>query len=351
MRFASYSVPGNDRRIRAAALLTDAGGELVVDLAAAYDWLGQRNAPVARATGLCGMPGDLVGVLRHLPDAGRRLRDLVAAIEPHCSSGELRSADEPVAYPLADVRLRSPVPAPPAVRDFYAFESHVRNARARRNLPMIDEWYQSPVFYFSNPATVYGPDDDIPYPTATNVLDFELEVAAVVSTDGRDLAAGDVDAHLLGYTIMNDWSARDLQRREMVVGLGPAKGKDFATSLGPWIVTPDELSSRGTAGRYDASMTARVNGRLYSEGNWRDMHWSFHELIAYASRDSLVRAGDVIGSGTVGSGCILELGPEIHGWLRAGDIVELSIDGIGMLRNRVGHARDRSHSETDNTGE
>ncbi|HUE76040.1 MAG TPA: fumarylacetoacetate hydrolase family protein, partial [Chloroflexota bacterium] len=205
-----------------------------------------------------------------------------------------------------------------------------------RGLQMIDEWYQFPAFYFSNPATIYGPDDEIPCPSSSSALDFELEVAAVLVKDGRDLAEGDVENHLLGYTIMNDWSARDLQRREMAVGLGPAKGKDFATSLGPWIVTPDELANRGAAGRYDAVMEARVNGRLYSRGNWQDIHWSFCELIAYASRDSLVRAGDVVGSGTVGTGCILELDPEMHGWLSSGDNVELSIAGIGTLRNRVG---------------
>ena len=221
-------------------------------------------------------------------------------------------------FALADVDLRPPVLHPPAVRDFYAFEQHVQTARAQRGLDVPREWYELPVFYFSNPAAIFGPDDEIPYPEGTEELDYELEVAAVIGADGR----------IGGFTVMNDWSARDLQRRELKVGLGPAKGKDFATSIGPVVVTPDELD--GTSGE----MIARVNGEERSRGNLADMHWSWEQIVATAARNTVLRPGDIIGSGTVGTGCILE-----HGdgrWLQPGDVVELEVEGIGILRNTVG---------------
>jgi fumarylacetoacetate (FAA) hydrolase len=220
-------------------------------------------------------------------------------------------------HALGDVRLRAPMPHPPSVRDFYAFERHVATARAQRGLEMAPEWYRIPVFYFSNPAAVLGPDDEVAFPPESSAWDYELEAAVVVGGDER----------IAGFTVLNDWSARDLQKMEMAVGLGPAKGKDFGTSLGPVLVTPDELGDLGL------EMVARVNGEERSRGNLGDMHWSWDELVAHAARNTRLQAGDVLGSGTVGSGCILE-----HGdgrWLRSGDVVELEIDGIGVLRNGV----------------
>lgn len=226
---------------------------------------------------------------------------------------------------------------PPSVRDFYAFEAHVKQARARRGLDMIPAWYEQPVFYFSNPRAIYGPDDVIPYPRRTQELDFELEVAAIIGRYGRDIPVEEAESYIAGYTIMNDWSARDVQRQEMKVGLGPAKGKDFATSLGPWIVTPDELADRRSDKGYDLTMIARRNGIEISRGNWNTIHYSFAEMIARASEDATLYPGDVIGSGTVGTGCILERGPEnVGGWLRPGDVVELEIERLGVLRNTVG---------------
>ena len=227
-------------------------------------------------------------------------------------------AREHAEYPLEDVRLLAPVRRPPSVRDFYAFEEHVKNARAvtgRGEVP--PEWYELPAFYFSNPAAIYGPEDEIPYPEGTEKLDYELEVAAVIGANG---AIG-------GFTIMNDWSARDLQRREMAIGLGPAKGKDFATSLGPVVVTPDEL------GDLRLEMVARVNGEERSRGNLGEMYHSWEAIVANASRNTELRAGDILGSGTVGTGCILEHGDER--WLQPGDEVELEVEGIGILRNRI----------------
>jgi fumarylacetoacetate (FAA) hydrolase len=195
----------------------------------------------------------------------------------------------------------------------------VKSARAQRGLEMAPEWYQLPVFYFSNPAAVHGPDDTIPFPAESSAWDYELEAAVVIGAEGR----------IAGFTILNDWSARDLQKMEMAVGLGPAKGKDFATSLGPVVVTPDEL------GDLRLEMVARVNGEERSRGNLGDINWSWDELVAHAGRNTRLVAGDVLGSGTVGTGCILE---HADGrWLQPGDEVELEIEGIGVLRNVVGH--------------
>jgi fumarylacetoacetate (FAA) hydrolase len=187
------------------------------------------------------------------------------------------------------------------------------------------EWYELPVFYFSNPAAIYGPEDEIPCPPDTQELDYELEVAAIVAGEGR----------IGGFTVMNDWSARDLQRAEMRVGLGPAKGKDFATSLGPALVTLDELEPSREEDRHNLAMEARVNGRTLSRGNARDLHFTFGQMIARASQDVYLFPGDVIGSGTVGGGCILELGLETHRWLAPGDEVTLEIERLGALTNRI----------------
>jgi fumarylacetoacetate (FAA) hydrolase len=180
------------------------------------------------------------------------------------------------------------------------------------------EWYEQPVFYFSNPAAIFGPEDEIPYPEPSGELDYELEVAAIVGADGV----------IGGFTVMNDWSARDLQRAEMKVGLGPAKGKDFATSLGPVVVTPDEFDGSS------AVMVARVNGEERSRGELADLHFSWERIVEHAARNTRLLPGDVLGSGTVGTGCILELGD--GRWLQPGDVVELEVAGIGVLRNTVG---------------
>lgn len=225
-------------------------------------------------------------------------------------------------------------------RDFYAFEQHVRNARKKRGLEMIPEWYEQPVFYFSNTASIVGPGMEIRKPLETSELDYELELAIVIGKVGRDIPVAEADDYILGFTILNDWSARDIQRQEMKVGLGPAKGKDFATSLGPHLVTPDDLEDkvlpdRSRGKRYDLIMTASVNGVEYSRGNARDMHWTFAELIAQASRNTVLLPGDLIGSGTVGTGCITEFPEGVHPWLQVGDVVRLEIEGIGFLENRV----------------
>jgi fumarylacetoacetate (FAA) hydrolase len=233
--------------------------------------------------------------------------------------------------------MRLPVPVPPTIRDFYAFEQHVRTCRKQRGLDMQPQWYQVPVFYFSNPNVVIGQDDPVAAPHGSEALDYELELACVIGKPCHDLPADDraLDC-VAGFTIMNDWSARDLQRAEMAVGLGPSKSKDFATSLGPELVTFDELADRYRDGRLHLEMTAAVNGRELSRGNSGSMYWTWPQLLAHASRDVWLRPGDVLGSGTVGTGCILELTPEaVGGWLKPGDVVELTVERLGTLRNPV----------------
>jgi fumarylacetoacetate (FAA) hydrolase len=242
-------------------------------------------------------------------------RDLVSILDARGEAPELG------AFALAEVRLHAPVPEPPSVRDFFAFEQHVATARAHRGAEVPAEWYEIPVFYFSNPAAIFGPDDPVPHPRATQELDYELEVAAIIGRDGQ----------IAGFTVMNDWSARDLQRQEVRVGLGPAKGKDFATSLGPVLVTVDEFDGRA------ATMVARVNGEERSRGNLRDLYHSWPAILERASLNTRLRPGDVLGSGTVGTGCILEAND--GRWLAVGDVVELEVEGIGVLRNTVAPPR------------
>lgn len=233
--------------------------------------------------------------------------------------------------------MRSPIPPVASIRDFYAFEQHVKTARALRGLDMLPQWYQVPVFYFSNPAGVIRHEDDVWAPQGSEALDYELELACIIGHEARDLPDDDRALECVaGFTIMNDWSARDLQRVEMAVGLGPSKGKDFATSLGPELVPFAELKDVYRDGRLHLEMTASVNGRELSRGNAGTMYWTWPQILAHASRDTVLRVGDVIGSGTVGTGCILELTPEkTGGWLKPGDVVELSIERLGTLRNRV----------------
>jgi fumarylacetoacetate (FAA) hydrolase len=240
-------------------------------------------------------------------------------------------------WPFSETAPHSPLARPPSFRDFYAFEQHVATSYANRGREVPAQWYEFPVFYFSNPGAFYGPEALIPYPRSSQALDYELEVACIIGKAGRDLSPQGALDHIFGFTILNDWSARDVQRQEMRVGLGPAKGKDFASSLGPWIVTPDELAESATErpGVYDLVMRARINGAERSLGNWQAMHYSFGQLIAQASADVTLYPGEVIGSGTVGSGCLLELTGGEGPWLQPGDVVELEIDRLGFLRNTV----------------
>lgn len=238
-------------------------------------------------------------------------------------------------YPLEKIILKAPLPNPTSFRDFYAFEEHVKTSREKRGLEMIPEWYEIPVFYFSNHRVMKGPNECIAFPENCKWMDYELEIACVIGKQGINIKAENAEDYIFGYCILNDWSARDLQRKEMRVGLGPAKGKDFATSIGPYLVTKDELEDYRVQDRYCLTMTAKVNDVLLSEGNMNDLYYSFAEMIERASDGVTLFPGDLIGSGTVGSGCILELGTDIHRWLQSGDEVELEITGLGKLKNFI----------------
>ncbi len=268
------------------------------------------------------------------------LRELAEGFSP-------RGDDDDAVLAAGDLAFGPPLLRPPSLRDFYAFEGHVRTMWERRGGEVPETWYRLPIFYFSNVSEIRGPDEPVWSPAASHELDYELEVAALVDTPAVDLAAGRADEAIGGYTIFNDWSARDLQREETVVRLGPAKGKDFASSFGPWLVTPDELADARRPTGYDLAMTAAVNGVETSRGRWSDAHFSFGEMLARASADARLRPGDLIGSGTVGTGCLLEVRDETLGrYLEPGDSVTLAIERLGALTTPI-VSRPRSSDPRD----
>ncbi len=237
----------------------------------------------------------------------------------------------------ADVRFGSPILRPTSVRDFYAFERHVATMWARRGQEVPEAWYRLAIFYFSNVSEIRGPDDPVWAPRGAAELDYELEIAALIDTPVKDVAAARGEQAIGGYTILNDWSARDLQRDETTVRLGPAKGKDFATTLGPWLVTPDELADARSGKGFELAATAEVNGQELSRGRWSDAYFSFGEMIERASANARLVAGDVIGSGTVGTGCLLEI-REASGfgrYLQPGDRVTLKVERLGELSTPI----------------
>jgi fumarylacetoacetate (FAA) hydrolase len=254
------------------------------------------------------------------------------------------------AIALSDVQLLAPVPFPTSCRDGYAFRQHVAAARRNRKADMIPEFDQFPIFYFTNPHSIQGPGDIKCMPDHFEKLDFELEAAIVISKHGRNIKAEEADQYIAGLMIMNDLSARKLQMEEMLLNLGPAKGKDFSTVIGPWLVTLDELApyeisakENHTGKNWNLQMKCSVNGIEVSNGNLGDMDWTFAEIIERASYGADLHPGDVIGSGTVGTGCFLELNGTgklndpnyTEQWLQAGDVVEMEIDNLGKLSNTI----------------
>lgn len=258
---------------------------------------------------------ELEGETAHLLAAPTMLAWLAA-------EGRERTGDERA---LADVQVLAPIPDPPSVRDFYSFERHVAAGWRRRGSDIPSYWYEAPAFYFTNPASIHGPGEPVVRPPATHALDFELEIAAILGAGGE----------IAGFTLMNDWSARNVQANEVTVGLGPHKAKDFATSLGPWLATPDELPYRD--GRLRLQATVSVNGRELSRCDAGEQHFPWPELVAHAARDTRLRPGDVLGSGTLAGGCLLELGPQDFDdgrgerWIEPGDLVSLEAPGLGRL--------------------
>lgn len=251
---------------------------------------------------------------------------------------------------VQNYQLLAPVPRPRSCRDGYAFRQHVATARRNRGVPMIPEFDQYPIFYFTNHNAIFGPGEITLMPDHFRQLDFELEVAIIIGKKGRNIRASEADQYIAGYTIMNDLSARTLQMEEMLLNLGPAKGKDFATTIGPWLVTTDELTKyqtetkvNHTGAQYDMKMTCKVNGVEVSSGNMKEMDWTFAEIIERVSYGVDIFPGDVIGSGTVGTGCFLELNGTaklnnpnaVPQWLQEGDVVSLEVEGLGELTNQI----------------
>lgn len=286
------------------------------------------------------LPDNMISFL----EGGDDFMNKAKVINEQIKNGELKPKEE-VFY-----ELMAPVPHPTSCRDGYAFRQHVEAARRNRKVEMITEFDQYPIFYFTNHNAVQGPGEILCMPDHLEKLDFELEVAVVIGKKGRNIYADEADNYIAGYMIMNDMSARTLQMEEMLLNLGPAKGKDFSTVIGPWMVTPDELEpykvapKEGHVGNsYDLQMRCRVNGVEVSYGNMADMDWTFAEIIERCSYGVDILPGDVIGSGTVGTGCFLELNgtgllndPNFKPqWLQPGDIVEMEITGLGHLSNII----------------
>lgn len=316
MRIGRISVAGADGaepRLVVAAPETNCAVDVRVALGL---WLERRGAARTRSRLIAGAiaPGSLTGLL----SGGEAALDAVR-----------EAVDEDLGDALVELtgaRWLSPVD-PPTVRDFTAFEEHAIEAGRRIGRPVAPEMYELPVFYKGNPTTLLGHDNEVPWPGFTDHMDYELELGLVIGRSARDLNPERAHSAIFGITAFNDFSARDLQRREMAVGLGPAKSKDFATSVGPWVVTLDE------ADLADVPMSAKVNGELWSSGNAGDAMWSAEELVAWASTGETVNPGDLLATGTVGAGCGFELGRR----LAPGDVVELDIAGVGVLRNRLGN--------------
>ena len=317
----------------------------------------ERNAPAGTPWRLAAALDADAARWMDLEDARRRLvagdaalthnsplfRQPVTTLDDHLARGlrvealaDLLSADSDEPMEASELAFGPPILRPPSLRDFYAFERHVRTMWERRGGDVPEAWYRIPVFYFSNVSEMRGPGDPVWCPAASQELDYELEVAALIDTPVHDLDPATGREAIGGYMVMNDWSARDLQREETTVRLGPAKGKDFATSIGPWLVTPDELEDVRAERNYELTMTATVNGQELSRGTWSSAQFDVGEMVSRASADVLLRPGDLLGSGTVGGGCLLEIKDErLKRWLEPGDFVTLAIERLGELTNPV----------------
>lgn len=320
MRLVTFEVPtplGPVRRT--GALVAD---DAVIDLSLARAAaLGGR--PRARTIAAAEVPSDMLELLRGGPWALDAAREAV----DHAVEAGVEELDG-ARVRHTGVRLLAPLPRPNSLRDYLVVEEHMQGAVDVGAIGAIPpEWYELPAHYKGNVDSVYGPDDEVPWPPYTEKLDYELEICAVLGASGRRVRAADATPMIAGYTIYNDWSARDIQLREMKVGIGPGIGKDFATSIGPCIATPDEFD------RDHARLEARVDGETWSTGALGTMHFSFEQIIEYTSQEATLQPGDLLGSGTVGKGCGMELGR----WLTEGATVELEAEGIGVLRNRVAH--------------
>lgn len=312
---------------RLGALVQDG----VVDLNAAYACylIGKGNPTYANRLAGIVLPPDMLGFLRLGNDAMEAARVALGCVSQQMTDASLAGPrGERVFYNMDEIRLRAPVPRPNSIRDFISFEQHA-SPRDGRALP--DAWYEIPVCYKGNPDSVIGPEDTILWPSFTELLDYELEYGIYIGREGRNISGEEAETYIAGYTIFNDVSGRDIQRREMSVGLGPAKGKDTCNVMGPCMVTPDEVDA------CNMRMIARINGEVWTDGNSGTMFRTWAQIIEYVSRDETLHPGDFLGSGTVGGGC----GAEHGKWIKPGDVIELEMEGIGVLQNTVGQKEAR----------
>jgi 2-keto-4-pentenoate hydratase/2-oxohepta-3-ene-1,7-dioic acid hydratase in catechol pathway len=314
VKLATFEVKTHLGKHRRLGAVTSAG---IVDLNFACAARLGGNYRLADAL----VPADMLEFLRGGPQSMAAARDSLTDPLP-----PLGARDETIVYRPEQIRLLAPLPNPASVRDFYAFEDHVKKGFEKRGEPMPAEWYEIPVYYKSAHHNIIGTEADAPWPSFTDKFDYELELAAVIGKQGSNILAENASEYIAGYTVMNDFSARDIQRKEMKVRLGPAKGKDWCTALGPYLVTSEEIGDV-----YRLEMLARVNGEEWSRGNSCSIYWKFEQMIEFITRDDTIYPGDVLGSGTVGSGCGLEL----DRWVKRGDVIELEIEKLGVLRNRV----------------
>jgi 2-keto-4-pentenoate hydratase/2-oxohepta-3-ene-1,7-dioic acid hydratase in catechol pathway len=303
--------------------------EGIVDLNSACAWhLHQKGEAQPYKLASVLVPSDMLSFLQGEVTSMTFARATIEHFQQELKSGKtpLGLNDETLLFKPNEVKFKAPLPRPTSMRDFYAFEQHVKKGFEKRGEPMPQEWYEMPVYYKGNHQSIIGPDEDVPWPPFTEKFDYELELAIIIGKSGRNIPESNARNYIAGFTIMNDFSARDMQRKEMKVRLGPAKGKDFATAIGPVLVTPDEIGDP-----YNLKMTAKINGEVWSEGNSKSIYHSFEKMIAFASMEETLYPGDLIGSGTVGTGCGLEL----DRWVKPGDVIELEIEKIGVLRNKV----------------
>lgn len=281
--------------------------------------------------------------------------DMLTFIDDHEANFEIIKALGEVQphYQLSEVQLLAPLPNPRSFRDYVGFEMHMQNASRSFGHKIGPAWYDMPIFYFTNHQAIYGPDDEIKRPTKETKMDIELEMACIIGKKGKDIKTEDATPYIFGYTVFNDWTARAIQKVEMEVPLGPHKGKDFANAIGPCIVTADEMEQyripldesifqdpirvpHVAGSRFDIKMTSRINGETICEGNYKTVYYNFEQMIERASENNVTLfPGDMLGSGTVGWGSLIENAFSVHRPLEPGDVVELEIEGIGVLRNKV----------------
>ena len=326
MKLVTFSVRTPVGTFARAGAVHGHEADVIVDLNMAYSaLLAARNEAQPRRLANALVPSTMLELLEGGASAMTAAREAFDYAKTTLD-GVRGPEGETVVYARSTVRLLAPLPNPTSLRDFIAFEDHIAATSKRRGQPIPPEWYKAPVYYKGNHRTIIGPQDDLPWPLETKKLDYELELACVIGRRGQDISERDAPAYIAGYTIMNDFSARDVQFQEMACRLGPAKGKDFATAIGPYLLTPDEIPDLN-----GLTMIARVNGKTWSKGRFGSIHWSFAQMIEHVSRGEALYPGDLFGSGTVGGGCGLELDQ----FLNPGDVVELEIEPIGVLRTRI----------------